>query len=264
MASAEVSSPTPKSSPFRRRDVAPAPRVDWYEWRDWFAREWKQDEHLSLIGPTGTGKTALAVDLIRIRSFRVFVMTKPADDKLERALQRQGYLRVPAFPREPPDDVDRYLLWPNGSGDLSANGLLTQRTILHDAFVKIFRGPQGGAPGRWCICLDEARYVSDPSFIGLQRDVKQLLIQGRSLRIAMVLNYQRPSWVPAEAYDQVSHLFIAHDNDRRNIQRFREIGGVDGETVAATVQKLRQFEWAHVDARPGKGEIKIIRMPKGL
>jgi hypothetical protein len=238
--------------------------VSWEDWRYWFGREWKQDEHISIIGPTGSGKTALAVDLLRIRAFRVFVMTKPADDKLAAALDRQHYLRVPAFPTEPPLDIERYLLWPPGAGDLSADGRLTQRRILRDAFVKIFKGPQGGAPGRWCICLDEARYVSDPSFLGLQREVKQLLIQGRSLRIAMVLNYQRPSWVPAEAYDQVSHLFLSNDNDRRNVQRFREIGGVDGERVAATVQQLGMYEWLHVDARPGHGDMQIIRMPKGL
>src|SRR5215831_7796852 len=102
MTSAEVSSPAPNPSPFRRRNVKPAPRVPWDSWRAWFGGPdgWKQDEHISIIGPTGTGKTALAVDLLRIRSYRIFVMTKPADDKLERALNRQKYLKVPAFPKD--------------------------------------------------------------------------------------------------------------------------------------------------------------------
>jgi hypothetical protein len=82
--------------------------------------------------------------------------------------------------------------------------------------------------------------------------------------MSVVLNFQRPSWVPPEAYDQASHLFIAGDNDRRNIQRFREIGGIDGEQVAATVARLGRWEWAHVDARPGKGNVQVIKMPKGL
>jgi hypothetical protein len=259
------STPKPASpSPFRRRNVAPAERVSWETWREWFGSEWKQDEHMSIIGPTGTGKTALAVELLKIRTYKVFVMTKPADDKLARALDRQHYVKVPAFPRNPPDDIDRYFLWPPGSGDLSPDGLQKQRTILRDAFVKIFRGPGGGQPGRWCICLDEARYVSDPAYLGLRREVNQLLIQGRSLRISVVLNFQRPSWVPPEAYDQASHLFIAQDNDRRNVQRFREIGGVDGDRVAATVQTLKRYEWCHVDSRPGEGTVQIIKMPKGL
>jgi hypothetical protein len=261
---ASNSTPSGSPSPFRKRNVAPAERVGWDEWRKWFASEWKQDEHVSIIGPTGTGKTALAVDLLKIRRFVVFVMTKPDDPKLVRALDRLHYVKVPAFPKAPPDDIDRYFLWPPGSGDLSADGLQQQRTILRDAFVKIFRGPRGGLPGRWCICLDEARYVADPSYLGLRREVNQLLIQGRSLRISVVLNFQRPSWVPPEAYDQASHLFIAMDNDRRNVQRFREIGGVDGDRVAATVQSLKLYEWCHVDSRPGKGTVQIIQMPKGL
>ena len=238
--------------------------MPWQQWRDWFAREWKQDEHISIIGPTGTGKSALAVDLLKIRNFVTFVMTKPDDPKLEAALRRQHYVQVSAFPKNPPDDIDRYLLWPPGSGQMDAQANARQRAVLRDAFSKIFRGPGGGAPGRWCIYVDEARYVADPSYLGLRREINHLLIQGRSLRIAMVLSFQRPSWVPPEAYDQASHLFIARDNDQRNVRRFREIGGVDGEIVAATVERLELYEWAHVDARPGKGNVQVIKMPKGL
>lgn len=264
MASAEASSLRPPPRRRSLRDVAPAQRVDWYEWRDWFANEWEQDEHLSIIGGTGTGKSALATNLLRIRSYKVYVMTKPADDKLVSWLLGHDYVQVPAFPRNPPEDVNKYLLWPPGAGNIQREARVQQRNVLHDAFNKIFSGPKGGLPGRWCVCLDEARFVADPAYLGLRSDVNLMLIQGRSIKLSLVLCFQRPSWVPPEAYDQASHLFIAFDNDRRNIARFREIGGVDGEQVAATVQQLKLYEWAHVDARPGKGDIRVIKMPKGL
>jgi hypothetical protein len=251
-------------SPYRRKDIPPAPRVDWDRWFNWFRKEWKQDQHISLIGPNGTGKSALANKLLDIRTYKIWIMTKPADEKLESALERKHYVRVGAFPKNPPEDVDRYLLWPAGSGGMTPEDHTKQRTVIKDCFNKVFTGPPGGLPGRWCIVLDEARYVADPSYLGLRREVNQLLIQGRSLRISVVLGFQRPSWVPPEAYDQASHLFIANDNDRRNVQRFREIGGVDGEVVAATVQGLDLYEWAHIDARPGKGTVQVIKMPKGL
>ena len=265
MSSVEASNSPPTPSPFqRRKNVAPAPRVDWYPWREWWDENWEQGEHVSIIGPTGTGKSALTVDLCKVRTFRVFCITKPADEKLEKALLRGGYVKVPAFPKAPPDDIDKYLLWPPGSGSISSGGHEQQRVVLRDAFTKIFEGPRGGRPGRWCVILDEARYIADPSYLGLRREVNQLLIQGRSILISMMLLFQRPSWVPPEAYDQASHLFIAGDNDKRNIQRFREIGGVDGDEVAATVQRLKKFEWAHVDARPGEGKVQVIKMPRGL
>lgn len=265
VANPDPNNSTPKlASPFRRKTVKVAPKVAWSPWFDWFSREWKQDEHLSIIGPTGTGKTALAVELLKIRTYKIFVMTKPSDVKLEAALDRQHYVRVPAFPKQPPEDIDRYLLQPPGTGEMTREAMERQRVILRDAFTKIFRGPGGGLPGRWCLCLDEARYVADPAYLGLRREINHLLIQGRSLRIAMMLNFQRPSWVPPEAYDQASHLFIAMDNDKRNVQRFREIGGVDGDQVAYTVQHLGLYEWAHVDARPGRGTVQIIKMPRGL
>jgi hypothetical protein len=238
--------------------------VPWLSWYDAFADTWAQDEHISIIGPNGTGKSALSLELLKIRTYKMFLMTKPSDPKLEAALDRQHYAKVPAWPANPPDDVDRYLLWPPGSGEMTQEAHVKQRTVIRDAFTKIFKGPQGGLPGRWCICVDEARYVADPSYLGLNREVKQLLIQGRSLRIAMVLGFQRPSWVPPEAYDQASYLFIAADNDKRNVQRFREIGGVDGDIVAYTVQHLKRYEWCYVDARPGEGTVQIVKMPRGL
>lgn len=219
---------------------------------------------MSIIGPNGTGKSTLELELLRIRRYVVFIMTKPTDASIERKLDKLGYVRVSAWPKNLPDDVDRYLLWPPGAGEMSREAMMKQRVVIRDALQRIFKGPRGGEPGRWCVCIDEARYVADPAYLGLRREVNQLLIQGRSLKIAVVLGFQRPAWVPAEAYDQPSYLFIAQDNDRRNVQRFREIGGVDGERVAATIQNLRQYEWAFIDARPGHGDVVIVQVPKRL
>lgn len=241
----------------------PAEPVEWEAWREWFAGEWRQGEHVSIIGPTGTGKTTLELELLKIRRYVVFIATKPADEKIS-SLEREGYTRIDAWPKYPPEEVDRWLLWPKGSGSMSGESKARQRAVVHDALRRIFEGPKGGKPGRWCVCIDEARYVADTKYLGLASDINQLLIQGRSVFVSMVLGFQRPSWVPQEAYDQPSHLFIAGDNDRRNVNRFREIGGVDGAKVAATIRQLGQFEWAHVDARPGKGEVRVIRVPRQL
>src|SRR5215831_13949813 len=131
--------PTPQEvrTPFqRRRNVAVAPRVPWLPWYDDFADTWQQDEHISLIGPNGTGKSTLSLELLKIRTYKVFLMTKPSDPKLEAALERQHYAKVPAFPTNPPDDVDRYLLWPPGSGEMTQEAHVKQRTVIRDAFSK--------------------------------------------------------------------------------------------------------------------------------
>lgn len=253
----------PKPSRRNSRDVAPAPAVDYETWFNTFRREWKQGEHISVIGTTGTGKTILETELLKVRDHVVFIATKPEDTSLSR-LEKRGYVRVHAFPKHPPDDIDRYLLWVPGAGSMSPEAQLRDRAVIKDALTRIFEGPKGGRPGRWAVCIDEARYVSDPAFLGLQQQIKHILIQGRSLKLSLVLGFQRPSWVPAEAYDQPSYLFIAQDNDRRNVQRFREIGGVDGETVAQTVKALRRFEWCFVDARPGGGDVLRITVPERL
>lgn len=205
------------------------------------------------------------MEILKIRTWRIAVVTKPEDLKLDRALARQHYVKIGVWPTQPPDDVKRYTFWPSMAGKMGRDAREKEQVVMRDMFTKVFEGPPGGRPGRWCLYLDEARYIGDPQMLGLMKEYKQVLIQGRAIRMSLVSSFQRPAWVPPEAYDQASYLFIAADNDRRNVQRFREIGGADGDQIAHTVMhQLGQFEWAFVDARPGEGDVKIIKAPKGL
>lgn len=256
---------TPSSQSRRRKPhlPPPAPRVPWETWYAGFRRDWKLGEHLTIIGTTGTGKTVLSKQLLRIRRHVVIVANKAEDAELERMTRRE-YKRIGAWPRRVPEDINRFMLWLPKVSSLEKEAMDIQRAILRDALGRLYGGPKGGKPGRWCVAFNEARYVADPAYLGLAREFRLMLFQGRSMFLSVVAEFQKPSWVPTEAYDQPSHLFIAQDNDRRNWQRFREIGGVDGEVLAETIRTLGAFEWAHVDARPGHGKVSIVKVPPEL
>jgi energy-coupling factor transporter ATP-binding protein EcfA2 len=230
-----------------------AVRTTWEAFLPWWRANFKLGEHISVIGPTGTGKTTLGLELIGARPDQVVVATKRQDDVLDK-LPARGYAPIPRWPRGGIDG-GRVLLWPRG-GSTTAERYARQSERISEALEAIF--DQGG----WTVLVDEARVVADPAYLGLRHQINELLIQGRTSRISMVLGFQRPAWVPPEAYDQPSYLFIAADNDRKNVIRFKEIGGADGELVAETVKRLRKYEWAMVDARPGRGAVAVVKVTK--
>src|SRR5437660_38183 len=68
-----------------------ARQVPWREFFTWFRRTWRQGEHVSLIGPTGSGKTTLGIHLIALRPYVTAFAVKPQDDTMHKLL-RAGYM----------------------------------------------------------------------------------------------------------------------------------------------------------------------------
>lgn len=223
----------------RRPESKPAPMVKWDEFLG-FHFDWAQGEHITLVGPTGTGKTTLALELLPIRDFVLAIATKQRDPVLYR-LEEQGYLRQDRF-SIPADVHPRVVLaapLPQG-----ADSLGEQREIVKEALLAVYR--QGG----WCVYLDELRYITD--YLRLARDVELLWQQGRSAGISVIGGTQRPAFVPLAAYDQATHVFFWRDNDRRNLERIGGLGAHDSQAIIREVASLPKFTVLYVNTRTGE------------
>ena len=185
---------------------------------------WKQGEHVTCIGPTGSGKTVFARNILGLRRFVTVLANKPKDSSMDDLLA-DGFHKETDWPWS--DLTPKVVLWPDIS---EMNKQYSQREAFREALHGMY------ARGRYCIYADELRYLTDD--LRLQREFSLLWQQGRSSGISVVAGIQRPRHVPLLAYSQATHLFFWRVSDMSDVKRISDVGGVNTAAVKDTVQRL--------------------------
>src|SRR2546423_5303392 len=70
------------------------PRVPWGSFAPLFRGEFRQGQHVTIIGPNGLGKTTLALRVADARSYVIFLATKRRDPLYDELVREWGYRRV--------------------------------------------------------------------------------------------------------------------------------------------------------------------------
>ena len=216
-----------------------APRIPW----DVFLAQyfdWRQGEHLALIAPTGQGKTTALMNLLPEQPYTVVFATKPRDKSMDRLIA-QGYMRMERWQNIPAVRAPKRVLWPHAH---SLDSDIVQKEVFHNAFERIYR--EGG----WCVAIDEGYIVVNE--LGLGKDIKKYLTQGRSLGISLAFATQRPVDVPLLVYDQSTHIFFGRDNDERNLSRMSGISYRSANLIRNLVANLDQYQMLYINTRTGQ------------
>lgn len=239
-------------------ELAGVPVVPWRAFLPAF--RWRQGEHVSIIGPTGSGKSVLTQQLLPMRSAVCVLGTKPADRTLDRLISHQGYTRVTSWPpalpwHRKPASAEwwrRVVLWPpyRGTSDRAV-----QARVFAEALGDMF------AAGRWCVNVDEAYYLCRT--LGLTHWLEDYWTQGRSSGLSLIAATQRPAWVPLFMYDQATHLFFFSDNDETNLRRVGGLGGLSASRVRATVAALPAHACLYVNTRTKSLAVTRVEQPGG-
>jgi hypothetical protein len=206
--------------------------------------DYEPGEHVTILGHTGNGKTYTAQQLLQRSAVPVnpalCLIAKRRDDTVKAWAKGVGYRTVTSYPTAAtiwrPTKPAGYVLWPRWAKDPridKPNHERIFRTALLHAYAK----------GNHIVFADETVGLQR---LGLTEEIEELLMQGRSLRAGMWCASQAPINVTTYAYSQSHHLFLGYANDKRHVDRFKEIGGVDTDLVAHTVKTLGFQEWLYI------------------
>lgn len=212
--------------------------------------EWKQNQHVGLVGPTEQGKTNLSYHLLEQRKYVTYFAIKTRDETLDVFAQQGGYVRIPDWPpmkqgiRKRPytaDEMPRRLLWPDAT---RLNSEVEQKRVFSKALADIY------SEGGWCPVFDDYWYLSN--MLKFEKDTKKYLANARSNYIPMLICAQRPAGNNlVELFDQTTHLFFFRDNDEPNLKRISGVGWLNAGPIRAFVASLDRFQFLYINTRTG-------------
>jgi hypothetical protein len=215
--------------------------------QEFYADCWSYEagEHVTIIGPTGSGKTYLCQELLDHTMTpevpAVVLVMKPRDATIMKWNKKAKLPIVRNWPPPvspwKPKKPRGWLLWPKHSFDPDRD-MQTQHMIFRRAILDSYK------KGSRILFGDEVFSLADE--LGLKGELVTVWSKGRSMECGLWAATQKPTHIPLWAYSMAEHLFLAFDADKRARERFGEIGGVDPKLVEATVLSLRKFEWLYI------------------
>lgn len=231
--------------------------------RDEFISEywdWRRGEHVTILGPTDSGKTYLAFDLLREtvspQRRAVVLVAKPQDETVAKLAYGKGGLglrRVQTWPPVPTAWQPGHMGWvlhPRHTFDPDRDDWILEtrfRAALRDSYKR----------GKRIVFADEVSNLIED--LHLRKELKAIWKRGRSQDAALLAVDQRPAWLPREAYSQAAHLFLGNTADETDRKNYAQIGGgVDRKLVESVVVKLPKRHFLYVKRYGPRGATLCI------
>lgn len=222
---------------------------------EFLAERWdyQPGQHVSLIAPTQNGKTTFMFQLLRNTDTSfceippVMLVAKPKDAVVAQGLDYLGWEETDRWPpkkkmfREKPEG---HGLWPRHLKDVSPSVNAEHlANSFRPAIKKLFW--QGNS-----ICIGDEAYELC-AVLGLSEELTRHWTQGAGMGSGLWTATQKPSGtqqgsIPSFMYNSPTHTFLGRDPDKRNRDRFGEIGGVDPRLLSETVLGLKKYEWLYI------------------
>lgn len=216
---------------------------------------YKTGQHVAFAGPTQNGKTKLAFQLLEYTATpevpAYIAVSKPRDPVTSEEGMRLGYRRHNTYPFPPKikemfkeGKPSGYLMWPDMDDPETAmvNASRETRKLITSVYAE-------GAKGKKCILvLDDT--VTKSKVLNLDKDMVMVLTMSGAMGVGGWFFVQKPTGAGNTAlwsFSQSDHLFIAKDPDRRNRERYNEIGGFDSKEVEQICLSLQRFQFLYLE-----------------
>jgi energy-coupling factor transporter ATP-binding protein EcfA2 len=242
-----------------RRRVAAEPVVAptvlrWDDFARFFRSKHRAGEHVAIVGPTGSGKTVLELELAKIigsrpasdgRPSRVVIFgTKPRD----RTLSALGWPVIREWP--PHYGQEHVIVWPRPRDVQTA--ARRQARVFREVMRAIYR--EGGQT----VCIDEVADFEESESsggFGLGGVIAQYWRAARALDLTLIAATQRPRNVGRGMWSEPTWVCVFRVDDEDDFKRVRELG--DRDSLEAIHDRLGGHEFVCV-YRPRGGERAYI------
>jgi hypothetical protein len=218
--------------------------------------KYKTGEHVTILGHTQSGKTTLGFQLLqRVATPKLpalVLVMKPRDPTVEFWAKEIGLSRTATWP--PPGRFFRkwwgarpngHVLWPHHTFDLDGNDDQTLYREFRAGMMHSYK------KGDRIVVADEAGGLAKE--LNLDRALRTLLMRGSSMGCGCWEFSQRPVDMPVLGYSSANHLLMAHDRDKRNRERLRELGGrEDPMELDRIVANLPPYHFLYLHQDGGK------------
>lgn len=230
----------------------PIVELEWAAAHARIRRAWTVGQHATVLGPTGSGKTVLSLQLAEIRDYVIGFVVKKTDPELRALARRRVHPWVisPADIPEPHRRPTRCLLWPPVK--TLRNAMPEQRRVFAAAMDKAF------SAGAWCLYFDELTYITDD--LRLIADLRVLMRQARTENMSMLSCSQRPRRIPIEALSEASHVAMFGSTDDYDRKRLSELG-VPLKDLRSIMDTLEPHQFLWVETRNKRGFISRVVPP---
>lgn len=234
-------------------------RISRTEFVETFGPALKPGDHVSLIGPTGRGKSTLWGQVIPhcSRFDRVVIMAPKGRDPAYAGLGHPTRTWPPRIGLEekirlllgaPDHRQERQKIWRVEVPVRRAEDMDTLTAVYRQVLAMTYTRTERERDSVMLV-VDDSKFVCRDRL--MLKAVVDCLMVGRSKKITIVNNFQRPGLgVPREGLDQITHAIIAKNRDRDTAKRLAEISGtVDPKELEAAFAQLGFYEAIWVDGR---------------